>query len=44
LEVASARHAGTTVRIVLPADRVKHVPAADRPGAINAPIRLVATA
>jgi PAS domain S-box-containing protein len=44
LEIASARHAGTTVKIILPADRVKHVPAADRPGMSNAPIRLVATA
>jgi len=44
LEIASARHSGTTIRIILPADRVKYVPAADRPGAINAPMRLVATA
>jgi PAS domain S-box-containing protein len=44
LEITSARHAGTTVRIILPADRVKYVPAADRPGMTNAPIRLVATA
>ena len=44
LEIISARHAGTTIKIILPADRVKYVPASDRPGAINAPIRLVATA
>jgi PAS domain S-box-containing protein len=44
LEIASARHAGTTVKIILPADRVKYVPASDRPGMSNAPIRLVATA
>ena len=42
LEIISARHSGTTVRIILPADRVKYVAAADRPGAINAPIRLAA--
>lgn len=42
LEIASARHSGTTVRIILPADRVKYVAAADRPGAINAPMRLAA--
>jgi PAS domain S-box-containing protein len=41
LEITSARHAGTTVRIILPADRVKYVPAADRPGALNSPVRLV---
>lgn len=44
LEIISARHAGTTIKIILPADRVKYVPASDRPGATNAPIRLVATA
>jgi PAS domain S-box-containing protein len=43
LEISSARNSGTVVRIILPADRVKYVPAADRPGA-NAPVRLVATA
>ena len=44
LEIESARHHGTTVRIVLPADRVKYVPAADRPttGPAAAPVRLVA--
>jgi PAS domain S-box-containing protein len=41
LEITGARHAGTTVRIILPADRVKYVPAADRPGALNSPVRLV---
>jgi PAS domain S-box-containing protein len=44
LEIVSARDSGTTVKIILPADRVKYVPASDRPGAANAPIRLVATA
>lgn len=44
LEITSARHAGTTVRIILPADRVKYVPAADRPGHVNSPVRLVASA
>jgi PAS domain S-box-containing protein len=44
LEIVSARNSGTTIRIILPADRVKYVAAADRPGAINAPVRLVATA
>ena len=43
LEITSLRHTGTTVRIILPADRVKYVPAADRPGAANnPPVRLVA--
>jgi PAS domain S-box-containing protein len=47
LEIISARHSGTTVRITLPADRVKYVAAADRPGATNSapaqtPVRLVA--
>jgi PAS domain S-box-containing protein len=48
LEITSARHSGTTIRIILPADRVKYVPAADRPATssvpTNTPIRLVATA
>jgi PAS domain S-box-containing protein len=47
LEITSARNAGTTIRIFLPADRVKYVPAADRPGtatAASTPIRLVAKA
>jgi PAS domain S-box-containing protein len=44
LEIISARNSGTTIKIILPADRVKYVAAADRPGAINAPVRLVATA
>jgi len=44
LEIVSARNSGTTIKIILPADRVKYVAAADRPGAINAPVRLVATA
>ena len=47
LEIDSVRHTGTTVRIILPADRVKYVAAADRPaGATSAPpqapVRLVA--
>jgi PAS domain S-box-containing protein len=44
LEITSARDVGTLVRIILPPDRVKYVSAADRPGASQAPIRLVATA
>ncbi|HEY4162390.1 MAG TPA: HAMP domain-containing sensor histidine kinase, partial [Dongiaceae bacterium] len=33
LEISSIRHAGTRVCIILPADRVKYVPVADRPAA-----------
>jgi PAS domain S-box-containing protein len=44
LEIASARNSGTTIRITLPADRVKYVAAADRPGLVNAPVRLIASA
>jgi PAS domain S-box-containing protein len=49
LEITSTRHVGTTVRITLPADRVKYVPFADRPtdkaGAEpSPPVRLIASA
>ena len=44
LDIASTRHGGTTVTIILPADRVKYVPAADRPGAVIAPIRMAVVA
>jgi len=46
LEIISTRHVGTTIRITLPADRVKYVPLADRPTGVEAeaPVRLAASA